>query len=80
MCVCVCVSVCVSVCVRRLTVIMYIDCHPRLIMMGIKTMKPLNGSRCKGENPHSFAYCFIPPPPPFISIFFDSANSVCVCV
>nr|CAH0105248.1 unnamed protein product [Daphnia galeata] len=26
---------------------MYIDCHPRLIMMGIKTMKPLNGTRCK---------------------------------
>lgn len=28
--------------------IMYIDRHPKLIMMGIKTMKPLNGTRCKG--------------------------------
>ena len=48
----VCVSVCVYVCLYLclcVSVIMYIDCHPRLIMMGIKTMKPLNGTRCKGQ-------------------------------
>jgi len=35
---------------------MFIDCHPQLIMMGIKTMKPLNGTRCKGKPTHSLTH------------------------